>query len=734
MKLCMGCMESIEDSLTTCPHCGYNETTLRQESYYLDPGTIVGGKYIVGKVLGYSGYTVTYLGMDAELNRKIMVKEYLPSDFSTRSEGEKEVTIYSGDALEQFEQGLTTFLNEANRIQHLENIPGIAKVYNCVAENDTGYVISEYLEGHTLKEVLDSGRNFTPQEAKNIISQILEGLRLVHPLDVIHCDIAPETIMITNTGEIKLLDFGATRYVTTANSKSLAIILKQGYAPEEQYRSQGERGPWTDVYALAAVMYRMITGKTPDESVDRALMDELKEPSKLGIQIPKNMENALMNALNVYKKDRTPSAEVFLKELNSPEVKRIQVKKQKYETGKFPRWAKGLVAGLLCLVIIGGIAVYSLNDPVKQADTNELKMEKIIGKSEDEANKILKEALNWEPLNEEEQRYSYRENVPNGSIILTQNIAYGDWVDKSKSLICDIRTSEKFQYKDISSYIELDVDSLAQHLHIDTESKVVDAEGEDREDENKTYGDFYSIKLKDHDPMRRDELEKYKKIIHIKDIENIARYVSPYLSTDELGEYTGWYVNNVKFDKYKYDDKTKKMIKTGDKGSPNACDPIYISLDPINRKKGYIVEQLIPEGEKYDSKDRDKENKRKILFNTIGEVVDWNKKMTGTQLKSKLINEYDIGENNITIKGGESEGTIEKVRAGQHNGVKESGFVYKKENAGEITITITTKPRPVLTPAPTPQPTKRPTGNTQRNHSPSTASSKPSEPEDRVDY
>ena len=156
MKLCLGCMEQMEDSVTTCPHCGFNEAAFTQESYYLTPGTIVGGKYILGKVVKYGGYTVTYIGMDAEKNQKVMIKEYLPSEFSTRSAGEKEVTIYSGDALELFNQGLTTFLNEANRIQHLENPKGIAKVYDCVAENDTGYVISEYVEGQTLKELMES--------------------------------------------------------------------------------------------------------------------------------------------------------------------------------------------------------------------------------------------------------------------------------------------------------------------------------------------------------------------------------------------------------------------------------------------------------------------------------------------------------------------------------------------------------------------------------------------------
>lgn len=328
MRLCMGCMNMMEDSQTTCPHCGYNRRSYRQESYYLKPETILGGKYIVGKVLDYGGYTVSYLGMDAEANRKVIIKEYLPNEFSTRAEGEEEITIYSGDAQEQFEQGLMNFLNEANRIQQLQTTEGIARVYDCLAVNDTGYAITEYAEGRTLKELLDTGKRFRVEEARAFLIKILKGLARVHPLDIIHCDIAPENILITNSGDVKLLNFGATRYVTTANSKSLAIILKQGYAPEEQYRSQGVRGPWTDVYALGAVMYRMITGIVPQESVERTLVDELQEPSKLGIPIPQNLENALMNALNVFQEERTPSAEVFLRELTSQHVERRQVKKK----------------------------------------------------------------------------------------------------------------------------------------------------------------------------------------------------------------------------------------------------------------------------------------------------------------------------------------------------------------------------------------------------------------------
>ena len=357
MKLCMGCMNQIEDGQVTCPICGYNEREIVQETYYLTPGSVVGNKYIVGRVLDYGGYSVTYLGYDGEKNQKITIREYLPSDFSTRAKDELDVTIYSGDAYEQFTEGLMTFLNEGNSIEKIPDIHGIAKVYDCISENETGYVIGEYLEGQTLKEILETGKKFDINEAKQIIMSILQGLMEIHACNVIHYDICPDNIVITTEGEVKLINFGATKYSTSSNSKSLAIILKPGYAPEEQYRSQGEKGPWSDVYATAAVMYRMITGIVPEESVERAMVDALKVPSELGVKIEKSTENALLNALNVYQEYRTQSAEKFMNDLQADSVKRVIEKRNKLDNGKFPMWAKGLVAGLMCVVIVGSIFI-----------------------------------------------------------------------------------------------------------------------------------------------------------------------------------------------------------------------------------------------------------------------------------------------------------------------------------------------------------------------------------------
>lgn len=667
MKLCMGCMNQMDDKMAVCPHCGFNEAALRQESYYLKPGTVIGGKYIVGKALRYGGYTVTYIGMDAEKNRKVMIKEYLPSDFSTRSEGETEVTIYSGDACEQFEQGLTTFLNEANRIQQLQNPQGIMRVYDCVAENDTGYVISEYLEGKTLKQMMEEGKRFSVQEAKEFVCGILEGLRQVHPLNIIHCDISPETILVANTGEIKLLDFGATRYVTTANSKSLAIILKQGFAPEEQYRSRGQRGPWTDVYALGAVMYYMITGVVPVESVDRALMDELKEPSKLGVPIPPNIENALMNALNVYQKDRTPSAEIFYQELNSSQVSRIQVKKQKYETGRFPTWAKFLVAGLLCVVVAGGVIVaVSRGDESNNPDAiSESQIVKIIEMTEEEATAELK----GQGLGLEVTDVVYDTEVKEGGEVLTQSPSAGVEVSKAKGGVVKVtlRSKEKCSYKDILEK-KGNVNSLVKAFGIDEDKKIPSK----NDDDKRKFYDLYEIKLVNGKVLSEEELEKGG-IITLKEIASVSYYVSPYLYKGKLENYVGKYINEVPFDKYTV--KDGKRHKTGKTDTPSA-NAVYYSFE---KKEGYIVKQRKKEGKSYDAR-KDKED----LFITVKENLG------KSQPADKLIEKlgtlgFSKDKNNLIINGYGSE--IGKVDV-KVNGENRTCFKAKDDTT---IITITRK-------------------------------------------
>lgn len=368
MKKCMGCMQDYEDDLKVCPHCGYEEGTPPKEAYHMEPGSVLHGHYIVGKVVGYGGFGVTYIGFDAELERRVAIKEYMPSEFSTRIPGQTIVTVYAGDKAEQFQTGLEKFVDEAKRLAKFQNMMGVVQIYDSFMENETAYIIMEYLEGETLKEKLERDGKMELEDALNVILPILSSLKEIHKIGIIHRDIAPDNIMLTKDGEVKLIDFGASRFATTTHSRSLTVLIKQGYAPTEQYNSRGDQGPWTDVYALAATFYKCLTGVTPEDSMERKAKDHMKAPSKLGAKVSKNMDTAIMNAMNIGIEYRTSSMEKFEEELLSEkEVSRIVEPNKKEDTGKMPLWARLLIgtvgaaiATFVILIITGVIDFGSL--------------------------------------------------------------------------------------------------------------------------------------------------------------------------------------------------------------------------------------------------------------------------------------------------------------------------------------------------------------------------------------
>ena len=357
MQRCLGCMEEYSGEYEVCPNCGYAEDTPAKEPYHITPGVVLQGKYIVGRVLGYGGFGVTYLGYDNILKRKIAIKEYLPTDFSTRMPGETKLTVYSGAAGEQFTAGLKSFVEEAHRLAKFNSLPGIVDIYDSFSENNTGYIIMEYLEGKTVKEMLKENGTFTFERAKEIVLAVLAPLKEVHKEGIIHRDIAPDNIFITDDNTVKLIDFGASRYATTLHSKSLSVLLKPGYAPEEQYRSRGQQGPWTDMYALSVTFYKMLTGITPEEALERRVKDAVKEPSKLGAVLPQSAENAIMNAMNVNIEERTQSAEAFEQALTADDVTRIKGTRLNQDTGRIPLWMKISAAVLAAAILTTSILV-----------------------------------------------------------------------------------------------------------------------------------------------------------------------------------------------------------------------------------------------------------------------------------------------------------------------------------------------------------------------------------------
>ena len=364
MKQCLGCFKRIKDDLDTCPHCGYVEGTPSEEAIHMEPGTILSERYIIGKVIGYGGFGVTYIGWDKKLEMKVAIKEYLPSEFSTRIPGRTNVSIFSGVKKEQYISGLNKFVDEAKRLSKFQQEDGIVTIYDCIAENDTAYIIMEYLEGETLAERLKREKTIPEKEAIAMMTPLMKSLVAVHNEGIIHRDIAPDNIFLTKDGKVKLIDFGAARFATTAYSRSLTIIIKPGYSAEEQYRSNSDQGPCTDVYSVAATLYKMLTGETPPDALERRAKvenvkkDILQEPHKINKSISRVAENAVLNALNIRIEDRTQTIQKLASDLTATEpVPRIYGKIKAIDLYRLPIWLKILIPSLLVVFLTFGTLI-----------------------------------------------------------------------------------------------------------------------------------------------------------------------------------------------------------------------------------------------------------------------------------------------------------------------------------------------------------------------------------------
>ena len=303
-NICFGCMENKGD-YQTCPYCGYELGTAPVSAHHLVPGTLLENKYRLGRVLGQGGFGITYIAWDQKLEMKLAIKEYFPQGMAARTPGSAEVDNSSGEIKEQLTFGLQRFLNEAKTLARFAEHPNIVTVRDYFEANSTAYLVMNYIDGITLEQYLQSkGGRLSFDQCLKIIMPVLDALKEVHQAGILHRDVSPDNIFIRKDGRVIMIDFGAARQELREKSKSLSVILKAGYAPEEQYRSRGKQGPWTDIYAVAATMYRCITGEVPPEAMDRLAEDELVTPLQLGVGIRVDQEIALLNAMAIRAADR----------------------------------------------------------------------------------------------------------------------------------------------------------------------------------------------------------------------------------------------------------------------------------------------------------------------------------------------------------------------------------------------------------------------------------------------
>lgn len=369
---------------------------MKKNLYSLQRNTGLIGRYVIQEVLGQGGFGITYLGIDKLYGNKVAIKEYYPQEIAMRkAQYEDVVTVTSIEEKNNYDKGKKRFLDEAQVMARFNKNEGIVKILDFFEANNTAYIVMEYLEGITLKQYLGK---YGVIQFRNLIEMMLplrEALIEIHSQGLIHRDISPDNIMVQHNGKLKLMDFGAARDYTESGNKSLTVILKPGYAPPEQYQTHGVQGPWTDIYALCATIYKCLTGITPPDAIARVMDDKFKEPDQLDGKLSPDIKKILWKGMNIFPEERyqdivefgedvydalfTPEENKKLdldneknidEDLDSPDkdnesvlkddkiegaVKKTSIPKK--EKRKSP--VKKVLVIIVCLLLAGGIKYYS---------------------------------------------------------------------------------------------------------------------------------------------------------------------------------------------------------------------------------------------------------------------------------------------------------------------------------------------------------------------------------------
>lgn len=312
--LCENCFCEMATSGPFCTSCGYNPSQTVSDPTMLKPGSVLLGKYVVGKVIGKGGFGVTYVAYDVTTQKKVAIKEYFPYGVALRAPGTTTVSVSSMDNAEAFKMGAEKFYNEAKMVSRFNGNPNIVGVHEFFYENDTVYFVMEYLQGHTLKDHIKTHGVLTPAQALFIANNVSNALMAAHSANVLHRDISPDNIILCDNGNVTLIDFGAARQVVAEHSQSFSVILKPGFAPLEQYQKKGNQGPWTDIYSLGTTIYHALTGDIPEDPMSR--IDDDEEFSSNAYNIEPELWAVIQKATQLRVEDRYPDIFVLRNDLS----------------------------------------------------------------------------------------------------------------------------------------------------------------------------------------------------------------------------------------------------------------------------------------------------------------------------------------------------------------------------------------------------------------------------------
>ena len=324
----------------------------------LKPGVILKERYKIEEVIGADGFGITYRAWDPLLQSYVAIKEYYPSGIATRSADSSKVCVPVGQEQREYHRGRIRFLKEAQDVARFQSEPNIVSIYDYLEENDTAYMVMEYLHGCTLKQYIrEHGGRLDTDHILHICLSVLDALAVVHKAGMIHRDISPENIFICEDLTVKLIDFGAAKQVYLDGEQTMSVVLKPGYAPPEQYAKKDKQGPWTDIYALGATLYFAATGEKPEESFGRVLEDTIKPVCEVNPEIPRAMSQVIMRAMSVKIEDRYQTVEAMREALLAGEGQNAQMEPYVIPASRIskrdlPKKRGFLIGVAFCIVIM----------------------------------------------------------------------------------------------------------------------------------------------------------------------------------------------------------------------------------------------------------------------------------------------------------------------------------------------------------------------------------------------
>ena len=367
-------MHALAAGETFCSECGRPYGSVETEPFALKPGTILDGKYLVGEMLGQGGFGITYIGFDLLLEQKVAIKEYYPMSTGMVSRENSTTVVWSSAVMQKsgMEKGFDSFLKEARKMAKLGGIPGVVGVKSVFIQNETAYIVMDFIEGETLLKKLQREGPMDYGTCISLMTPIMQALAEVHKHGIIHRDISPDNIMVQSDGKLILLDLGAAKDLDIqgkdGNVQSSQMVAKHGFSPVEQYGQAGKIGPWTDVYAMAATIYYCCTGVLPPSATDRMIEDTLtcrprltKEQfdvlafcmNVLPQKRPQNMD-ALLQIVTHPVKNTQPAGDVPKTEPVRPETRNLQPPKP--DPGRpLPQW---LIPGIAAAVAVIALIIF----------------------------------------------------------------------------------------------------------------------------------------------------------------------------------------------------------------------------------------------------------------------------------------------------------------------------------------------------------------------------------------